>query len=127
MMQRLGKYVPISFDKNDLLSYLKESVAQYPQREAVISGDGKVRLTYEKLNERSNRLANALSKLGVKRGDRVAVFQTNRWQYVEMYLAILKLGAIIVPMNFRLKGPEVVFILLESGAKVLLFEERYST
>jgi len=124
-MESTENYVPVTYEKNNLLAHINETIANFPDRPAVISGDGKVRLTYKEVNERANRLANALLNRGIKKGDRVAIFQTNTWQYAEQYLAILKIGAICVPMNFRLRGPEALFIITEAGAKALLFEERY--
>ncbi len=118
-------YVPIHYEKKNVLEHVLDTIDRFPERCAVASGDGKVRLSYREVNARANRLAHALKGLGVRKGDRVAIFQNNRWQYVEQYLAILKLGAICVPMNFRLKAPEALFILNESGAETLLFEERY--
>lgn len=124
-MEKIARYVPVTFERDNILEHINETIAQWSDRPAVISGDGKVRLTYKDIDERANRLANALAKRGIKKGDRMAVFQTNHWKYAEQYLAILKLGAICVPMNFRLRGPEALFIIIESGAKTLLFEERY--
>jgi long-chain acyl-CoA synthetase len=119
-------YAEVTYEKNNMLEHVMESMAQYPGRELVVSGDGTVRMTYEQVNERANRLAHVLKNYGVKKGDRVALFENNRWQYFEQYLAILKLGGICVPMNFRLKSTEALFILNQSGAVVLLFEERYT-
>ena len=119
-------YVPITYEKRNVLECVMESVGHFPDRPAVISSDGRVRLSYRDLNERANRLANALIDLGVEKGNRVAIFQTNTWQYAEQYLAIMKMGAICVPMNFRLKSAEALFILTDAGANVLLFEERYT-
>ncbi|MFO7963854.1 MAG: class I adenylate-forming enzyme family protein [Desulfobacterales bacterium] len=119
-------YVEVTYEKNNILEHVKESIARFPDRELVISGDGSIRKTYRQVNERANRLARLLQRYGVKKGDRVALFENNRWQYFEQYLAILKLGAICVPMNFRLKSSEALFILNQSGAVVLLFEERYT-
>lgn len=120
------RYVPILYEKRNVLECVMDSVSGFPERPAVISSDGRVRLSYGDLNERANRLANALIGLGVEKGHRVAIFQTNTWQYAEQYLAIMKVGAICVPMNFRLKSPEALFILTDAGASVLLFEERYT-
>jgi len=117
----------IVYRKNNILEHVREMISLHPDRPAVISGDGKVRMTYRGVDERSNRLANALENMGIKKRDRVAIFQTNRWQYAEQYWALLKIGAVCVPMNFRLRGPQAAFILNECGAKVLLFEERYSS
>jgi acyl-CoA synthetase (AMP-forming)/AMP-acid ligase II len=115
----------ITYKKNNILEALNEIIASHPDRAAVISGDGSIRYSYAQVDERSNRLANALVKMGIGKKDRVALFLNNRWQYVELYWAILKIGAVCVPANYRLKGPQASFILNESGAKVLFFEERY--
>jgi long-chain acyl-CoA synthetase len=119
-------YTDVTYEKNNILEHVMEMMGQCPDRELVVSGDGKTRLTYQMVNARANRLANLLSGLGVKKGDRVALFENNRWQYLEQYLAVLKLGGVCVPMNFRLKSPEALFILNQSGAVALLFEERYT-
>lgn len=119
-------YVPITFEKRNLLEHLAQVIGDYPERTAVVTADGTVRKTYGEIDRRSNRLALYLARLGVGKGDRVAIFQNNSWQYPEQYLAILKLGAICVPMNFRLKSPEALFILTESGAKALILESRYA-
>ncbi|HOO91590.1 MAG TPA: class I adenylate-forming enzyme family protein [Syntrophales bacterium] len=121
----MSEYVPIMFERKNLLEYFTEVIKQYPDRTAVVTADGSVRKTYGEVNRRANRLARYLARLGVGKGDRVAIFQNNCWQYPEQYLAILKLGAICVPMNFRLKSPEALFILNESGAKTLIVENRY--
>ena len=117
--------IPVVYEKNNILAHIRETVEKWPDRPAVISGEGDVRLAYRELDQRANRLANALARMGVGKGDRVALFQTNHWRYAEQYLALLKLGAICVPMNFRLRSPEALFILIEAGAKVVIFEDRY--
>ena len=121
----MSEYVPVTFEKNNLLEHILEVIKDCPDRTAVITADGTLRKTYGEINKRSNQLANYLVRLGVGQGDRVALFQNNCWQYLEQYLAILKIGAICVPMNFRLKGPEALFILNESGAETLILEDRY--
>jgi len=119
-------YRAVVYEKNNILEHVSESIGKFPDRELVVSGDGKVRMTYKSIDQRANQLAWVLKNCGIKKGDRVALFENNRWQYFEQYLAILKLGAICVPMNFRLKSPEALFILNQSGARLLLFEERYT-
>ena len=89
-----------------------------------IAFEGK-RYTFSQLTERVNRLANALSNLGVHRGDRVAMLQVNCNQHVETYFAVAKLGAIYVPLNFRAKGGELTHTLNSSEANTLLTGERY--
>ena len=74
-------------------------------------------------NERACRLANALLGLGLRKGDRVAVLAYNRLEWVEIYAAAAKAGLIAVPINFRLIGPEIRFILEDSGAAALIVED----
>ena len=119
--------INITYEKRNILECLKESVDKYPDRTAVVSGDGQVRLTYGEMNERANRVANALADLGVASGLRVAIFQPNNWRYPEEMMGIMKIGGIYVPMNFRLKSPEAFYILTETGASVLFFDARYTS
>ncbi len=81
--------------------------------------------TFSQLNERVGRLANALSSLSVKKGDRLAMLQVNCNQFVETYFAAAKLGAIYVPLNFRAKGNELTYMLNTAEASTLLVGERY--
>lgn len=94
-----------------------------PDRPSVIF-EGK-KLTFGQLNERSNRMAHALSSLGVNKGDMVAMLQVNCPQYLETYYAVAKLGAIFCPLNFRAKADELTYMLNYCEAKVLLVGERY--
>jgi len=119
-------YTEVTYEKSNILEHVLEAIEQFPDRELVISGEGSIRMTYADVNRRANQLAVVLAAAGGKKGDRVALFENNRWQYFEQYLAILKLGAVCVPMNFRLKSQEALFILNQSGASVLFFEERYT-
>jgi len=81
--------------------------------------------TFTELNERANRLANSLTGLGIEKGDRVAILQVNCNQYVEAYYAVAKVGAVLVPLNFRLNEHELTHILNHSGSIVLLVGKRY--
>ncbi|MBK1657204.1 AMP-binding protein [Paracraurococcus ruber] len=74
-------------------------------------------------NARACRLANALTGLGLARGDRVAVLAHNRIEWVEIYAAAAKAGLVAVPVNFRLVGPEIRYILEDSGAAALIAED----
>jgi fatty-acyl-CoA synthase len=76
--------------------------------------------TWRELDDRMRRLATGLSARGVVKGDRVAVLMTNRPEFVEAVLAANLLGAIAVPVNFRLAAPEVTHLLADSGARVLI-------
>ena len=73
-------------------------------------------------NTRACQLANALKGLGLGKGDRVAVLAYNRIEWVEIYVAAAKSGLIVVPVNFRLTGPEVIYILEDCEAAALIVE-----
>jgi fatty-acyl-CoA synthase len=77
-------------------------------------------ISYGQLNERANRAAGALTALGVGRGDRVAVISDNRPEYVEVFFACAKLGAIVVPVSWRLSEPEIQWQLDDSTPRVLI-------
>jgi acyl-CoA synthetase (AMP-forming)/AMP-acid ligase II len=103
--------------------FLTISAAMVPDREALVSGEQ--RITYEHMQSRVARLANALQGLGVKRGTAVAVMAVNCPQYVETYYAIAKLGGVFVPLNYRAKQEELDYMVNASEAQVLLAGHRY--
>jgi acyl-CoA synthetase (AMP-forming)/AMP-acid ligase II len=77
------------------------------------------------LQERVNRLANALQGMGVGRGDKVAIMALNGIPYVEAYYATAKLGGVFVPLNYRAKKEELAYMCNNSETAVLLVGERY--
>jgi len=76
--------------------------------------------TYRRLDELSARLANALAGLGIGTGDRVTLYSQNRWEWIVSYYAVLRLGAIVNPINVMLTPDEVVYVTADCGAKALL-------
>jgi len=80
-------------------------------------------MTFRQWNARACRLANALLGLGLAAGDRVAVFAHNRVEWTEIYTAVAKAGLVAVPINFRLTGPEVEYIMEDCGASAVLVED----
>jgi fatty-acyl-CoA synthase len=81
--------------------------------------------TYQELNHRINQLCHLLLEIGVKKGDRVAVLLHNCHQYIEIFFGLSKIGAVLVPLNWRLAGPELEFILKDSGSRMLIFEPEF--
>ena len=81
------------------------------------------RRTFGELEERSNRLAGALAARGVGPGDHVAMLQYNGVEFVEAFLAIHKLGACAVPVNFRLSREEVDYVLEDCGARLAIADQ----
>ncbi|MFC3574068.1 long-chain fatty acid--CoA ligase [Streptomyces yaanensis] len=90
-----------------------------PHRTALIHGDRNI--TYAELYERTTRLAHALRTRGVRRGDRIAHLGPNHPAYLETLFAAGTLGAVFVPLNTRLAGPEIAYQLADSGAKALVY------
>ncbi|MBU3917676.1 AMP-binding protein [bacterium] len=81
--------------------------------------------TYPQVNTRVNKLAHSLHSLGLKKGDKVAVVLENCIEIVEIFLATAKTGIIIVPINFRLVGREIEYIVNNSDAKALVVHEGF--
>ena len=81
--------------------------------------------TYEELDERVNRTANAIAALGVGKGDRVAILSRNCPEYLDVYFADGKIGAVTTPLNFRLAPAELEYIINDSEAVVLIAAAEY--
>jgi acyl-CoA synthetase (AMP-forming)/AMP-acid ligase II len=95
-----------------------------PESMALIDGDTGRRRTFAELHARTSALADALHQRGVRHGDRVAMLAFNSPEFIEVLLAAAKLGAITVPVNFRLTAGEVRYALTDSGASVLLYSSQ---
>ncbi len=91
---------------------------------AVICGE--VRYDWNEFDRRTVALARGLASLGIKRGDRVAVLMLNCHRYLELYYACGRMGAVVVPLNYRLARPEIVFILNDSESKVLIVDKIFA-
>ncbi len=102
--------------------YLEESARNYPDTTATILPGrfGDTRLTYRELNELANSLANALIDLGVKKGDRVALYMPNCPQFAIAYYAILKAGGIVVTTSPLYSRREVEHQFNDSGAETAI-------
>jgi fatty-acyl-CoA synthase len=109
--------------KINIGEFLTKRAYLTPEREGLVCE--KTRLTYKELNERANRLAHTMQALGVGYGDRVGLLALNEPEYYDMYFGLGKIGAILVPINYRLAGPEIQFILSDCGAKVFVFGPEY--
>jgi fatty-acyl-CoA synthase len=80
-------------------------------------------VTFRQWNERSCRLANALLGLGLVKGDRVAILAYNCLEWMELYVAMAKAGLVAVPVNFRLVGPEIRYIVEDAEARALVVQD----
>src|SRR6202011_4439337 len=95
----------------------------YGGREAVVDGDR--RLTYEEFFERCDRWSARLQALGVRKGDRVAYISGNTEVNLESFYAVPQLGAVLVPINYRLTADDFEYIINHSGASVVCTHADY--
>ena len=82
-------------------------------------------VSYEELDERINRLANAYRELGLQHGDRFAVMATDSIEHIETALAICRAGGVYVPLNYRLREEEVEYLLSDSDPVLLAVDPDY--
>jgi len=99
----------------NLAVLLEDSARAVPERLAVICGDA--RLTYAEVNQKASQVAHGLAQLGIKKGDKVALSCPNLPYFPIIYYGILKIGAVVVPLNILLKGREIAYHLQDSDAK----------
>ena len=104
---------------------LSESVAAHARTRPHKIGarDSRRALSYAQWDERASRLANALLGLGLGKGDRVALLAYNAIEWLEIYVALARAGLVAVPINFRLAGPEIAYVVQHSGARALVVQE----
>ena len=105
------------------LEFQRRARSLYADREAVI--DGTLRLTYAEFFARCDRWSAALQRLGVGKGDRVAYVAPNTHAQLESFYAVPQIGAVLVPINFRLTPDEIAYIIGHSGAKVVCAHADY--
>ncbi len=125
-----GVPVTLEYPPAPLYSLLDNAAAEYPDRAAIIFGAVAHKLpgqplldaamSYRALREAVNRFANALVQMGVKKGDRVAIYLPNSPQFAIAYFGALKVGAVIAPVNPIYTPRELEFILQDSGAETIV-------
>jgi len=105
------------------LEFARRARKLYPEREAVV--DGELRLTYEQFFSRCDRWSAALQKLGVNQGDRVAYIAPNTHAQLESFYAVPQIGAVLVPINYRLTADDFVYLINHSGSKIVCAHPDY--
>src|ERR1700675_1831330 len=105
------------------LEFARRSRKLYGDREGVVDGD--LRLTYEQFFDRCAGGSAALQGMGVRKGDRVAYIAPNVHEQLESFYAVPQIGAVLVPINYRLTAENFVYITSHSGAKVLCVHPDY--
>ncbi|WP_064094154.1 class I adenylate-forming enzyme family protein [Rossellomorea aquimaris] len=107
----------------DIGSYLAQNARKKPEKLA-IECEGR-KYTYKQFNEEVNKLAHGLLGLGVQKGEKIALMMKNSDQFVLAFFAGAKIGAVIVPVNFRLTSSEVHYILEQSDAAVVFCDGEF--
>lgn len=105
------------------IDFARRARRLYPNREAVVDGD--LRLTYAEFLERCDRWSAALQAMGVRKGDRVAYIAPNTHAHLEGYYAVPQIGAVLVPINYRLRPEDFEYIINHCGAKVVCAHRDY--
>ncbi|MBL7202764.1 MAG: long-chain fatty acid--CoA ligase [Desulfobacteraceae bacterium] len=101
---------------------------RFPEKEALVDVIDGRRYTYGQLADDVHRMANFLrSELGIRHGDRVAILSFNRAEYIKLFFASSRLGAILVPLNFRLASDEFIYYLEDSVPKALFFDRDHQS
>ena len=103
------------------LEFARRTRRLYSDRDAVVDGD--LRLNYGQFFDRTDRWSAALQKLGVKAGDRVAYIAPNTHAQLESFYSVPQIGAVLVPINYRLTPDDFVYIINHSGATIVCADE----
>ncbi len=105
------------------LEFARRARRLYADREAVV--DGELRLTYGQFFDRCDRWSSALQELGIRPGDRVAYIAPNTHAQLESFYAVPQIGAIVVPINYRLIAADFAYIINHSGARIVCAHSDY--
>jgi fatty-acyl-CoA synthase len=112
------------FSSRQTVAYWLARHARLQPTKTAVKHEGRS-ITFDQLNRRVNRLANALSNHPVRPKDRIAVLMYNRLEVLEVFFACAKLGAVCVPLNFRLAAEELEQLVADAGASGLFYEEEF--
>jgi len=105
------------------LGFARRTRKLYPEREAVVDGD--LRLNYEEFFARCDRWSSALQALGVRQGDRVAYIAPNTHAMLESFYSVPQIGAVLVPINYRLTADDFVYLINHSGSRIVCAHSSY--
>ena len=105
------------------LEFARRARKLYPERVAVIDGDS--RWTYAQFLDRCDRWSAVLQQLGIGSGDRVAYLAPNTHAQLESFYAVPQIGAVLVPLNYRLTADDFVYLINHSGARMVCADRDY--
>src|SRR5207237_1498314 len=105
------------------LEFARRTRKLYPERDAVVDGD--LHLNYEQFFDRCDGWSYALQGLGVREGDRVAYIAPNTHAQLESFYAVPQIGAVLVPINYRLIADDFAYLIQHSGARIVCADIDY--
>jgi len=105
--------------------FLRRAAKLYPDKTAIV--DGERRFTYREYRDRVNQLGHALLSLGIGKGDRVCILSPNSHFFLEAYYGVTQIGAILVPLNYRLIAEDHEYIINHAGVKAVLVDHEYTS
>lgn len=103
---------------------IKKAIKLFSQKVAVVCADRQ--WTYKEFYSRVNRLSNSLSDFGIRKNDKVSILHPNCHYFLEAYYGISQIGAVSVPINYRLSPEEIAFIINDSESRILISDSRFS-
>ncbi|MDZ7728927.1 MAG: long-chain-fatty-acid--CoA ligase [Dehalococcoidia bacterium] len=104
--------------------FLRRAAKLYPEKTAIVDADQ--RFNYADFQARCNQLAHALLQLGIQKGDRVCILSPNSHYFMESYYGVSQIGAILVPLNYRLVASDHEYIINHAGVKAVLVDYEYT-
>src|SRR6266545_29783 len=105
------------------LEFARRARKLYPERVAVVDGDS--RWTYAQFLDRCDRWSAVLQKLGINPGDRIAYLSPNTHAQLESFYAVPQIGAVLVPLNYRLTADDFVYLINHSGSRMICADGDY--
>ncbi|MEU3274758.1 AMP-binding protein [Saccharomonospora sp. NPDC006951] len=109
-----------------LLGLLRAAAAAWPDRDAWVFDETGQRLTFSGIDRRSDEFASAIAALGITEGDRVAVMLRNRPEFPLLWLALCKIGAVLVPVNTGYRESDGAHVLAHSGARLVVTDDEFA-
>lgn len=106
-----------------LADLIDRAVERYPEKEAVVFGNR--RITYRRLGNQIDSLAKGLLRIGIRKGDKVAIWLSNRPEWLLVEFAVVKIGAVMVPLSTRFKVYDLGYILKQSDSTALVMMDRF--
>jgi len=104
-----------------------EIVSLFPDNEALIVHHQNIRFTYRQLQKQVNDCAKALLTIGIKKGERVGIWSSNRYEWTVLQFATAKIGAILVNINPAYRIHELEYALNQSGCRMLVIADKFKT